>query len=60
MIIQILMIWTLVGVEPKFPGPIKLHYDWRYAGDYASKELCESAAQQLNKNINQYRCIRVE
>jgi phosphoribosyl-dephospho-CoA transferase len=54
------MIWTLVGVEPKFPGPIKLHYDWRYAGDYASKELCESAAQQLNKNINQYRCIRVE
>lgn len=60
MIIHILLILNVVAVEPRFPGRAIVHKEWHYAGDYASRELCERAAEQIKKDRDHYLCLRAE
>ena len=60
MSIHILLILNIVAVEPRFPGKSIVHKEWHYAGDYASKELCEIAAQKIKKAPDHYVCLQAE
>jgi hypothetical protein len=60
MIIHILLVLNIVAVEPRFPGKSIIHKEWQYAGDYASKELCEIAAQKIRKERDHYVCVQAE
>lgn len=55
----ILVIWTTVamaGAGSQYTKDWKSERDWRPIGEFANKELCESAAK--NMDIKYYRCLR--
>lgn len=61
----ILVIWTTVAMAGAGAGTQytkdwnwKSEKDWRPIGEFANKELCESAVK--NMNIKYYRCLRAK
>lgn len=60
MIIHILLLYNIVAIEPRFPGRAVIHREWQYAGDYASRQLCEQAARQLDREQGLWRCVPAE
>lgn len=57
----ILVIWTTVamaGAGTQYMKDWKSEKDWRPIGEFANKELCESAAK--NMDIKYYRCLKAK
>lgn len=57
----ILVIWTTVAMAGAGTQHMKYwesERDWRPIGEFANKELCESAAK--NMNTKYYRCLRAK